>query len=383
MENSMSISVDMMDVEYLNPYDDLNKSLVIWNGMLDVCSHSFFQSTSWIKCWLESLEGKQQVTMITGYYNDKIVLSFFVCIYDQYRNYFIHSKTANINSTGNTYYDVLYQEYNKVLTAKNVEITLDDIHNLICKYNCDELKFERISNKFDLLTDCRAAAYKLKPVKKFKTYYINLDAVRDSKKDYITLLSSNRRQQIRRSVKHYSKNKEILIAQAETLSEALEMLKDLMCIHQKEWVSRGEPGAFSNKYFDYFHITLVKEAFNKGQIQILKIYTLDETIGYLYNFVYNNEVLFYQCGFNYSSDNKKRPGLVSHYKAIQLNLDNGLSKYDFLSGDIQYKKSLSTDFHYMTTVKIQKNHLKFKIEDGLKNLRNSIKSMHLKLQVKR
>jgi len=345
MENSMSISVDMMDVEYLNPYDDLNKSLVIWNGMLDVCSHSFFQSTSWIKCWLESLEGKQQVTMITGYYND--------------------------------------QEYNKVLTAKNVEITLDDIHNLICKYNCDELKFERISNKFDLLTDCRAAAYKLKPVKKFKTYYINLDAVRDSKKDYITLLSSNRRQQIRRSVKHYSKNKEILIAQAETLSEALEMLKDLMCIHQKEWVSRGEPGAFSNKYFDYFHITLVKEAFNKGQIQILKIYTLDETIGYLYNFVYNNEVLFYQCGFNYSSDNKKRPGLVSHYKAIQLNLDNGLSKYDFLSGDIQYKKSLSTDFHYMTTVKIQKNHLKFKIEDGLKNLRNSIKSMHLKLQVKR
>jgi len=326
MEKNTSISVDMMNIKYTDPHDDLNQALVTWKCLLDNCDHTFFQSTSWVKCWLKSLKGKQKITMVTGYYNEVAMFSFFVCVFNQHRNYVIKSKTANVNSTGNVYYDILYQEYNRIITARNVELSLDDIHGLVCKYNCDELKIERVSNEYKLPNICSTVSYRLKPVKEYKTYYVDLQMIRSSALDYIKLLSSNRRQQIRSSIRRYNKNQEIHISQAETLPMALEMLNDLMALHQKEWLSRGEPGAFSNNYFELFHVELMKEAFDKGQVQILKIYTEDEIIGYLYNFIYNNEVLFYQCGFNYSSDNKKRPGLVSHYLAIQSSLDNGFKK---------------------------------------------------------
>jgi CelD/BcsL family acetyltransferase involved in cellulose biosynthesis len=67
------------------------------------------------------------------------------------------------------------------------------------------------------------------------------------------------------------------------------------------------------------------------------------TIGYLYNLVYDKNVLFYQSGLNYSGSNIYRPGLISHYYAIIHNAQKGMDVYDFLAGDSDYKKSLSTN----------------------------------------
>jgi CelD/BcsL family acetyltransferase involved in cellulose biosynthesis len=52
--------------------------------------------------------------------------------------------------------------------------------------------------------------------------------------------------------------------------------------------------------------------------------------------------MFYQSGLEPSSDNKVKPGLVAHALAITECAAAGLREYDFLAGDSQYKKSLST-----------------------------------------
>jgi CelD/BcsL family acetyltransferase involved in cellulose biosynthesis len=53
-------------------------------------------------------------------------------------------------------------------------------------------------------------------------------------------------------------------------------------------------------------------------------------------------VNFYQSGLQYDADGHLKPGLISHYCAIQHYLSAGFSDYDFLAGDSQYKRSLST-----------------------------------------
>jgi CelD/BcsL family acetyltransferase involved in cellulose biosynthesis len=65
------------------------------------------------------------------------------------------------------------------------------------------------------------------------------------------------------------------------------------------------------------------------------------TVGCLYGFIENGRVLFYQSGFGQFADAKLSPGLVAHALCMQACLDRGLTEYDFLMGDMRYKRELS------------------------------------------
>jgi len=357
--------------DHINPYIDLTRSLKIWEEILNTCEHTFFQSTSWIKCWLESLEGKHDIKMIVGYHDDIAVCIFFAGLHKQFRRGIIFSNTININMTGNPEFDILFIEYNKIIANSNIDISLNDLKDSLSCYYWDELKFDRVSNSFNMFLGDNQSNDDSLSVHAVKSYFVDLDKVRNG--SYTAMLSSNRRQQIRRSIRYYNEN-ELSIKHASTIEEALIMLSELKTLHQQKWIRKGQPGVFSSTYFNDFHESLIIQAFDKNQIQILKVYTNKEVVGYLYNFIYNDQVLFYQCGFNYTNDNKKRPGLISHYMAIKHNLNEGNSKYDFLAGKDPYKKSLSTDYSNVETINVKKNLFKFKVENSLIKIKNKIKS---------
>jgi hypothetical protein len=175
------------------------------------------------------------------------------------------------------------------------------------------------------------------------SYYVDLDKVRAAEMDFMKLLSANKRSQIRRSIKQYELDGNVEVDESRNLDEALAMFDEMVALHQKEWQRRGEPGVFSNNYMLRFHKALIRSRFDRGEIQLLKIGTDSKVIGYLYSFVYCGDVLFYQSGFNYEAENVYRPGLVSHYYAVLHNAGRGAKTYDFLAGEAEYKKSLSTD----------------------------------------
>ncbi|MBL8092510.1 MAG: hypothetical protein JNJ43_19405, partial [Anaerolineales bacterium] len=60
------------------------------------------------------------------------------------------------------------------------------------------------------------------------------------------LLSSNRRSQLRRSLKQYGAEENIHIHESATVEEALGLLNKLAEYHQIEWKKRGWDGAFAN-----------------------------------------------------------------------------------------------------------------------------------------
>jgi CelD/BcsL family acetyltransferase involved in cellulose biosynthesis len=127
---------------------------------------------------------------------------------------------------------------------------------------------------------------------------------------------------------------------AATVPEALMFLDGLTELHQRYWNSRGQPGGFSFQFFASFQRSLIQTCLPHGTVEIVKVAAGDHIIGYVYNMVYRGYVYAYQTGFNYESDARLKPGLVSHALCIEQHLRDGSAVYDFLAGEHRYKASL-------------------------------------------
>jgi CelD/BcsL family acetyltransferase involved in cellulose biosynthesis len=142
----------------------------------------------------------------------------------------------------------------------------------------------------------------------------------------------------------------------------------MKALHQTYWQAKGYAGAFSDARRDAFHKQLIASCVADGGVQLLKISTDKECIGYLYNFVKDGIVSNYQGGFVFQDRPVFRPGMLSHYMAIEHNIYKGMSIYDFLAGNHRFKKSLSTKEGKMFWVSFRKPSVIFKIEDTMHKL---------------
>src|SRR5690606_27618849 len=200
------------------------------------------------------------------------------------------------------------------------------------------------------------------------SYYVDLDKVRAKGNDYMALLSSNKRQQIRRSIREYEKGGKIRHEVAENLEQAFEMFDAMGELHSATWRKRGRQGCFANEHWLRVHRRLMENRFGEGEIHISRFATDTDTLGYVYGFIYDGRFLFCQCGFKYSDNNKLRPGLVSHFLLVNYFCERGLAVYDFLAGDGDYKQSLCTDRTAIYWLALQRRTAQFKLAKVLKGL---------------
>ncbi len=366
-------------VEYklLDALLDREKVERIWKQVLLESKASFFLSWEWISTWLETLPGDERIDLIVGCINDEPVLAYFLGNRQFTRRGFFHYRLASLNATGDEYLDELTVEYNGVLAIPQLQI--DVIQEIINRDvgEWDELYLPGLAGdlcaEIDRLRNDAGQCFIIDVEKDSKSHYVELDKVRSANMDYASLLSSNRRQQIRRSIREYSKSSEIRVNVALTSGEASQMLEALAELHQREWTQRGKEGAFANSYFRDFHSALIQKYFDSGVIQLVHIHTDQVTIGYLYNFIHEGNVLFYQSGFNYMESNHARPGLVSHYFSVLLNTELGHRRYDFLAGDSQYKKSLATNAERMMWVRLKKKNIRSWVEGSARSAYRQLK----------
>ena len=181
--------------------------------------------------------------------------------------------------------------------------------------------------------------------------YVDLRIGAQGENDHQATLSSNTRQQLRRSLRRYGT---ATLQRAATLGEAMAVFEDLARLHQTSWTARGHKGAFASAFFRRFHTELIAQAFPRGEIELSRISAGDRLIGCLYNFRYGDTVLSYQSGFADRDIHKHdKPGLVCHALAIARARQDGAARYDFLAGDNRTKTSLanaSTDLHWFDLV---------------------------------
>ncbi len=173
---------------------------------------------------------------------------------------------------------------------------------------------------------------------------IRLDSLRRTEGGYLSVLSANTRQQLRRSSRRYAAAGPLVLERAETVPEALTWLDALVDLHGAAWRARGQRGAFADPFMLRFHRALVARGVPRGEVDLLRATAGERTIGYLYNFRRGGHVCAYQSGFDYAlPDPQAKPGLTCHHLAIERALAAGDDTYDFLGGDDRYKRSLATD----------------------------------------
>jgi hypothetical protein len=179
------------------------------------------------------------------------------------------------------------------------------------------------------------------------SYYIDLEAVRASKKDFIDKLASRERTRIRQNLRRYGELGELRYDVATTIDEALAFLERMAVLHQQTWQSRGRPGAFASELFVAYHRALIARCFPLGTIELVHVRAGDATVGYHYNFVFGNRTFFYQCGYDYALGDKLTPGVIIHALAIRRSIELGRIDYELMAGDVEYKRRLSTDARRM------------------------------------
>src|SRR5665647_2109277 len=194
-------------------------------------------------------------------------------------------------------------------------------------------------------------------------FWVDLEGMRPDQGEYLNALSRNTRQQIKRSMKLYEEKGQLELTLAGSEEQALSYLDQLKQLHQAYWNKKGYAGAFSTEFTNDFHRNMVTNGFANNQIQLIKVTAGEATVGILYNFMNQNRVCNYQAGLVYDMNPKLKPGLVCHALAIEMNIAMGNKSYDFLMGENQYKRSLSTQEDMMHWLTLRQPKTRFYIEN--------------------
>lgn len=350
-----------MRIEFLDPRQDRCAVETIWNELAALCPHSYFLSWGFVETWLQSLPPEAALKLAVFREQDSPIAATFLGHSRVVRQKVFRSDAWLLNQTGDRKLDQIYIEDNSILADPRARISLRDLLAQL-PGAWDELYFSGVDPRSAAgkLLERVDAPYRLLIANRIPAPYIELAAARQ--KDYLALLSSNTRSQVRRCYKLYEARGPLQRDVAADVSSALEIYAELVELHQRWWQRRGEPGAFASSYFAGFHRSLIERRFAAGEIQLVRVRCGGQTIGCLYNFVWNGTVSFYQSGFRMEEDNRLKPGFICHAEAVRHNAACGHAVYDFMASFDEYKVRMATHQRELIWARVQKPKLKFAVE---------------------
>jgi CelD/BcsL family acetyltransferase involved in cellulose biosynthesis len=159
---------------------------------------------------------------------------------------------------------------------------------------------------------------------------------------YLVTLSRQTRAQLRRSQRTYEEAfGPLSLDGAQSREQAHAYFEAMVPLHGASWRARGQVGAFASTRTQRFHRLLIDRLWPTGGVDVLRLRAGERTLGYLYGFVLRGKVYAYQSGFVMEANPHLKPGMLSHVWAIGHYAGRGLLEYDFLAGDMRYKRSLA------------------------------------------
>jgi CelD/BcsL family acetyltransferase involved in cellulose biosynthesis len=356
---------------------------LLWRDLESRSDCAFFLSWDWIGCWIAETGISLQV--LVGREAGRVVLLGLLAASHRRGRIPFRIPGASLHTTGHPDQDVVTVEYNGFLVARDCQgrdtARAEDaaIRFLLLERSgsIDELHLRNVSRTYVAMDAAgpRPGGLRRDLVWSKPSWRVDLEAIRASGRRYADSLSGNTRQQIRRSMRLYEKQGKLVATRARDVPEALAFLDGLKSLHQPYWIGRGEPGAFAFPFFDRFQRRLIETCHPHGGVELVRITRGDTAIGYLYNLIYRRQIYSYQCGFLFEADPKLKPGLVSHFLCIEMHEREGDRVYDFMAGDNRYKSNLGMpgpDMHYIV---LQRPTLAIRLENGLRSLRDGVRSL--------
>ncbi len=154
--------------------------------------------------------------------------------------------------------------------------------------------------------------------------------------DYVSCLSKSLRYEVRR-LDRPGQAKRLTLATASNAEESLAYLDIFFKLHQTRWKQRALPGAFFSSKVRHLHQAFVQSAVRNDHLRLTVLHVDGVAAGALYAMKTGDTFFFYQSGFD-PQQRSHSPGTVLVAHAIQMAIEEGAKKFDFLRGDEPYKR---------------------------------------------
>jgi CelD/BcsL family acetyltransferase involved in cellulose biosynthesis len=352
--------------EQLPPLDEVGLQ---WREFDRLGTHGFFATWTWVGTWLRALPYSVKPRLLRAMKGDELVGLATLTLANSKLHGVIPLSQAWLNASGDAGLDQLTIEHNGFSSA---HIPADELLQALVKsfdegqIPADELVLPGIASLVPpqlRLID----AGTLVP-----GFRAPLDAL-DASHGIEQLLSSNARQQLRRSLRAAERFGPISVEVAPDLTTALQFFADLKTLHVRWWERRRRRHAFSTPFFEEFHRALIVNAFDNRSIEILRVSAGDRVLGYLYNFRRNGKITSYQSGFPDTFPDL-RPGYICHALAMSHYANSGMIYYDFLGGSNQLKRSFGVESYQLGWHRLRRKTIRFQIEAGARKIAGRLRT---------
>jgi len=167
---------------------------------------------------------------------------------------------------------------------------------------------------------------------------------------YLELLDKKQRHEIRRKLRRIEEVQArwYTIDRADILEQAV---SDFIDLHKK---SRPDKNMFMDARRRDFFQDLARVLFARGWLQLAFLDIHGAPAAAIMNFIYNNDVLVYNSGYDPVQYGAYSPGIVLFARSIQDAIAAGRRRYDFLRGNEEYKYRLGAHDTLVMELHIQR-----------------------------
>jgi hypothetical protein len=312
-----------------------------WVTLQSDTNSSAFVDWFWVKQWLvqKNLTTNNCLCVEVKLEQDTVGLALFgiktkrVFWRLSFNQYFLHK-------SGNTKEDQTWIEHNTFLVHKDYEqqLTNEISQELTNIVQIDDIKIGLSSPHF--IDTINLAGFKRRTELSSPGYQANLEGY-STLDDYLASLSKNTRSHIKRSIKLLNEQSPLRLTLATNAGDKHEVLKNIAELHRIKWRSNVYGSGFDNPCFYQFHQELIQEDHSEQNCKLYTLYQDDIALGHVYLLTQGERWTFYLSALNFNADNRIKVGLVIHSLIIEQAIKQGVTVYDFLAGEAQYKNSLS------------------------------------------
>ena len=348
--------------------DDYKGLAADWCALELTADGSPFTAWQWVSVWLRNLPAQTRPSVFRASDRDGLLaLALLVTAPGRKLRNLLGGHSLLLQETGNADIDEVTVEYSGLLVRRGSEVraysALFDTLTRIKQWQ---------SLRISASPHARAVTASLPDgldafsAHEQPSYLVDLAAVRASGAEYISVLSSSTRYNLRRTRRAYEVHGEVRAEIAATPAQALDWLHELRTLHQRYWLGKGKRGSFGSAFFSAFHEDLVREGTDTGFTHLVRVSAGPLLVGYLYNLHWRNRVYFYNGGLNYGAvERQDRPGYLAHLAAIERYLADGVEIYDFLAGEGDYKRMMGSHLRMLNWMDIKRHGWRLSFEQTL------------------
>jgi CelD/BcsL family acetyltransferase involved in cellulose biosynthesis len=340
----------------------------LWRGLDRDSAHHFFLTWTWMGTWLRVLPPSIQPILLKAMDEDELVGFATLTLKRAKLRGLLPVRQAWLNATGDPTLDCIMIEHNgfACADARSDEVLQALVKNFTAgAIPADELVLPGIASSVFVEAELIDAGH-VSPA--FRAPLAGLGG----KEGIEPLLSSNARQQLRRSLRACERKGHLSVEIARDRKTALKFFEGLKTLHVRSWERRGRRHAFATPFFETFHRALIVNGLGDGNIDLVRMSVGAQVLGFLYNFRRNGTVSNYQGGFD-DTDPDLRAGYVCHALAMAHYAAAGMSHYDFLAGANRLKQSFGPERYELCWRQLRKRTLAFQVEDAIREIRTILK----------